>query len=782
MSYYSSDDSNSDTIHVASALVLDESDNENPLRMDEQLERGQMCRVHAEAEKATYKGKGKGRVSTSQATSDESVTSEEITDATSDSGSDVEEYTFTAEDDEDELLADQEIKDFVDDDTVVDDDARSHISVSSDIEEDGQVEICDLDQRPWRRMNHAERLVFESQFGQTFEQPLKESWNVTEDHHRVLDEMMFRYAADFPFAYWVSDKITVQAWVMRHYQRQTWRQNFGRVYNRPTRPLQQQQQQYPQLPYPGAHHQGASHPSQHRRSTALPLHKVSMPPGSHALLGHGQYNVHHMHGLDAILGTSQPQRMTYPPMANHGDLGYLPNQPYSDLSMGPCSHVNLRSSSPRNKKSSPAPPPPTPPYAVRQRPVNIKAPPKTSRGTKRRQAEADDFPWNRDFDFIKAKIAAQSSKAWDMSIYDASTLKAMEAVRASNMPIFEGLEDTITSKQKNGRLAKKGKELSCDPVSDDESPAPRQKGGRRKTADADGTSPTPDNNSALVGNFAFASEVDRKKALSLSLKMTKPEDLIIAGEDMEITLEVLATIKIFWSPGNKGPSQNLHRAVFSVKDAILTHQQLAQTKILNETAAKCIIDFRPDLLWRETLIRILSEGNMSNKDIRDRVCLNGCNSDRATITKRLGAALGNNSSTVKDNYEAEVKYVRWANGNRRDYKDYQSFFGKHPPPVRELVYPKMPEGTVVQLSSDVDPEAEDGRPRKKLKLKTKGLKRKESELSSSVVTSAAEEQDVGMVDLGTQVQEEVEQEAGGEEDDEDAVSLQGSDVLDEMSD
>nr|OQO28270.1 hypothetical protein B0A51_04360 [Rachicladosporium sp. CCFEE 5018] len=781
MSYESSDDSNSDTIHVASALVLDESDNENPLRVEEQLERGQMRRVRAEAEKASYKGKGKGRVSTSEATSDDSVTSEEITDATSDSGSDVEEYTFTAEDDADELLAVMQIEDFVDDETEVDDDARSHISVSSDIEEDGQVEIYDLDLHPWRRMNRTERLLFESQFGQTFEQPVKESWNVTEDHHRVLDEMMFRYAAEVPFAYWVSDKITVQEWVMRHYQRQTWRQNFGRVYNRPTRPHQQQQLQYPQLPYPGAHHMGAPPPSQHRRSTALPLHKVSMPPGSHSFLGHGQYNVQHMHGLDAILGTSQPQRMPYPEMVNQGDLAYLPNQPYPGLVMGPYSHGHLRSSPPRNKKSSTALPPPTPPYAIRPRPVNIKAPPKTSRGTKRRQAEADDFPWNRDFDFIKAKITAQSSKAWDMSIFDASTLKAMEAVRASNMPIFEGLEDTITSKQKNGRLAKKAKEVSSDPVSEDESPAPRQKGGCRKATDNCNSSPAPDN-SALVGNFAFESENDRARALSSSPKMTKPEDLIIAGEDMAISLDVLATIKIFWSPGNKGPSQNLRHAVFSVKDAILTHQQLAQTKILNETAAKCIIDFRPDLLWRETLIRILSEGNMSNKEIRDRVCLNGCNSDRATITKRLGAALGNNSSTVKENYEAEVKYVRWANGNRRDYKDYQSFFGKHPPPVRELVYPKMPEGTVVQVSSDVNPEAEEGRPRKKLKLTTKGLKKKESESSSSAVTSAAEEQDVRMRDVGTQVQEEIEQEAGAEEDDEDAVSLQGSDFLDEMSD
>ncbi|KAK6439208.1 hypothetical protein LTR95_004577, partial [Oleoguttula sp. CCFEE 5521] len=148
---------------------------------------------------------------------------------------------------------------------------------------------------------------------------------------------------------------------------------------------------------------------------------------------------------------------------------------------------------------------------------------------------------------------------------------------------------------------------------------------------------------------------------------------------------------------------------------------------------------------------------------------------------RLGAALGNNSSTVKGNdYEAEVRYVRWANGNRRDYKDYQSFFGKHPPPLRELPFPEMPKGMMFVVSSDVEPE--EGHPSKKLKLSTKGLKRKGSELGSSVVTSAAEEQDVRMMDVGTQVREELEQEAGAVDDDEDAVSLQCSDVLDEMSD
>ncbi|KAK6433562.1 hypothetical protein LTR95_010259 [Oleoguttula sp. CCFEE 5521] len=99
--------------------------------------------------------------------------SEEITDATTDSGSDVEEYTFTAEDDADELVAGTEIADFTDDGIEGNDGARSHISVSSDIEEDGQIEIYSPDTRPWHRMKHGERLSFESQSGQTFEQPIK---------------------------------------------------------------------------------------------------------------------------------------------------------------------------------------------------------------------------------------------------------------------------------------------------------------------------------------------------------------------------------------------------------------------------------------------------------------------------------------------------------------------------------------------------------------------------------------------------------------------------------
>ena len=121
--------------------------------------------------------------------------------------------------------------------------------------------------------------------------------------------------------------------------------------------------------------------------------------------------------------------------------------------------------------------------------------------------------------------------------------------------------------------------------------------------------------------------------------MHSPELLIEAGETEKLPLDKLSLIKICWSPGKKGNSQDLEQAVFSVRDTVMTRKMLATTPILTRRAAECIIDFCPDLLWRDILLRILSEASYSNKEIRDRFCLNGSWSDRATIAKRLGAAL-----------------------------------------------------------------------------------------------------------------------------------------------
>lgn len=90
---------------------------------------------------------------------------------------------------------------------------------------------------------------------------------------------------------------------------------------------------------------------------------------------------------------------------------------------------------------------PTPPYPTRDRPDQRKTVGKAGRGKTRRQAEADEFPWNRQLDFIAARDALQVKDTWDMSVYDAAMLAEMTETRRRNGPVVTVLEDEITAKQ-----------------------------------------------------------------------------------------------------------------------------------------------------------------------------------------------------------------------------------------------------------------------------------------------------------------------------------------------
>ena len=237
--------------------------------------------------------------------------------------------------------------------------------------------------------------------------------------------------------------------------------------------------------------------------------------------------------------------------------------------------------------------------------------------------------------------------------------------------------------------------------------------------------------------------------------MHSPEMLIEAGETDKLPLDKLSLIKICWSPGKKGNSQGLRQAVFSVKDTVVTRKMLAKTPILTHRAGECIIDFCPDLLWRDILLRILSEAGFSNKDIRDRFCLNGSFSDRATVAKRLGAALGKDTNPPRGNGKEAA--LDWCETNRDDFDNYQAFFGKRPPARRTAQGRKKRLGTVKTGDSEGDNSlSKDG----------DGENGVAKKLSTMAMDGAADE-DSAMEES---------------EDDEYAVSLQDSDDLDAMSD
>jgi len=240
--------------------------------------------------------------------------------------------------------------------------------------------------------------------------------------------------------------------------------------------------------------------------------------------------------------------------------------------------------------------------------------------------------------------------------------------------------------------------------------------------------------------------------------MRTVDELIEAGVADKISLDELFRIKICWSPGKKGNSQDLEQAKFSVKDTVNTRKMLAKTPILTHRAGECIIDFCPDLLWRDILLRILSEAGFSNKDIRDRFCLNGSFSDRATVAKRLSAALGKDTNPPRG--KGKEAALDWCETNRDDFDNYQAFFGKRPPARRTAQGRKNSK-----LVNGKTGEIEDSSSPFKTDEKGEGSKRKLMALDGAAdeEASAAEESD-------------------GAEGQEDAVSLQDSDDLDAMSD
>lgn len=240
--------------------------------------------------------------------------------------------------------------------------------------------------------------------------------------------------------------------------------------------------------------------------------------------------------------------------------------------------------------------------------------------------------------------------------------------------------------------------------------------------------------------------------------MRTVDEVIEAGEADKLTMDELFRIKICWSPGKKGNSQDLEQAKFSAKDTVITRKMLAKTPVLTHRAGECIIDFCPDLLWRDILLRVLSEAGFSNKDIRDRFCLNGSFSDRATVAKRLGAALGKDTNPPRG--KGKEAALEWCETNRDDFDNYQAFFGKRPP-ARRTAQGRKKARMSNNKGGDSD---EDGSPSKTTEKDTP------KKMAFKMALDGAADEESGA------------EESDGGDGQEDAVSLQDSDELDAMSD
>jgi len=281
------------------------------------------------------------------------------------------------------------------------------------------------------------------------------------------------------------------------------------------------------------------------------------------------------------------------------------------------------------------------------------------------------------------------------------------------------------------------------------------------------------------GNFCFYSQTDQQKALVL--QRSAPDQILDAAEAGDIDWDICKEIYVTWNASKKGQTEQLTQAKFRLYDTLITRQQLRSRPILTRRAAECITDFCPDMLWRETLLRMASEAGYGNKDVRDRFCYNGCWADKATFTKRIAAALGqkqNNSYKPKKDVGAEdeeavskqnsKRYgegeLEWYEQNDRDYNNYIAYFGKRSgyrnlSNVLRADKKKWVDGPE-EGSSEAGPASNRGK----------------SEVAETRTTAS-------QVVEGGEMDVEGSEEKGEEEnDDKDAVSEQDSDILDEMSD
>lgn len=439
-----SDSGDDDSIRVASArpMEIDSSDqrDDSPSSLGKAGGSGD----RHQQQNATSNGVSKPSVAKA---SDKDVVMEDVEASRlegkdSDDNDNVTEYSFKSEDyvDEKELEDDPDL-----------DEVRSHISVSDD-----EQEVPLIDDVPWRTMNRDQREIYERMFGELAQRPINGSWNCTELYQQSLDEKCMNYVKDFPIADWVLPRPIAESTVEKVLERVRWRA-FGIKIFGPHPSSNRGQHLQPQpTPYPHPQYSMPAHQTLRSQPSAPPM---TVPPGTH--MGQpmrqgvpfAQQQLHHANG-----NAPMPIHRAAPyPMAGH--------MPYQALH-GIKSEASTSAKAPRKLKinvsgphsrgqkigeSSPAAPPPlqapTPPYPARARPDPRKTVGKVGRGKTRRQAEADEFPWNRQLDFIQARIASKSKDTWDDSVYDPKMVAEMARTRVRNEPIVAELEKEISEKQ-----------------------------------------------------------------------------------------------------------------------------------------------------------------------------------------------------------------------------------------------------------------------------------------------------------------------------------------------
>ncbi|KAK5174961.1 uncharacterized protein LTR77_000097 [Saxophila tyrrhenica] len=642
------------------------------------------------------------------------------------------------------------------------------IPIDSDDEEEEDVASITLRHkaRPWRDpgFTDAVREKWERSYLMLPNYPMGGDWQRTEIYQRQKDLEMAKYLKDYPPERWTLPRPEANAAVANLEERRKWRQLGMRIFGaqadhqlyqgapmyhpgfapHPQHPMHPQM--YPQMPY-------GPLPPQHQHILPTQANFAVRPPGQ---IGypHQQPNMYHPQM------NMQPQ-MLGPQYANGGSKSRgNSNQRQRQTSTVPPTQSNIR----------------IPPYKARDRPSDQKPTSKPGKRQGRRPAQAQEFPWNRQLDFQAERIKA----TWDVSQYDQSIRYEIDRVHERN-------------KLKVDNHDKKDKDPPGTPDAGGMEQSRQQSNTPGSGSDPDRppsrTGPKPGNKGANFTRqdcYGFKGLDDRQRAMALLQTANPiPEDVMDAYEKGQVSLEQTADIMICWNPNKTGFSQELEKAYFRIKDHLATVDQLERTPILTDTAVEFIIDFCPDMLWRELLLRIVTETSYGNMGIRNRICWNGDHFDKATITKRIGSALGikqqqaatrqprrpaaRSSSPAQEKVKGYAEGEDdWYNNNVLDYNAYMAFF-KLRVTARGTIDLKRPAASGRGAGEDEEMGEGEGGPKKKRARTGESMTSPET-ISSNQNTPGAE------------AGEEDEGEGEEEENDKDAVSMQSDTLLDEIED
>ena len=342
-------------------------------------------------------------------------------DAAIESDDNVSEYSFTSED----YPHESELEDSDEDD------ARSHISLSSTEEP----EVFPVDGVVWDDLSPSQRICYERMFGSLPQQPLHNSWSFTEDYQAEIDHLCNNYIKVY----------TLDKWLIPPQEAHATRDGMVERMRKRTLGIPIFADRTIQL------HPGQTLLSQPLMQAAPPGVNIGQSRHQPFPFAQQQQQQHYyqqqqqLQNGGMLMGMHQgPMRgTTYMPQVQQAMPG-MPRQ----LMMNDPNNRSFRSVPP-TMITRPPPKAPTPPYPTRTRPDFRKTVGKSAgrSGKTRRQAETDEFPWNRDLDFIKARVASKTEATWDYSAYDEATIANMKATRERNEPVVAALERDITMKQ-----------------------------------------------------------------------------------------------------------------------------------------------------------------------------------------------------------------------------------------------------------------------------------------------------------------------------------------------